>query len=67
MNPLIGAAQVEELWLNCAYGGHGVMSSAGGARIFIDVLMGKMRDADNSFRVSRLTDGTCKRGEKMVL
>ena len=43
------------------------MSSAGGARIFIDVLTGKMRDADNPFRVSRLTDGTYKRGEKMVL
>jgi len=67
MNPLIGATQVEGLWLNCAYGGHGVMSSAGGARIFIDVLMGKMKDADNPFRVSRLTDGTYKRGEKMVL
>jgi len=67
MNPLIGATQVDGLWLNCAYGGHGVMSSAGGARTFIDVLTDKMKDADNPFRVSRLTDGTYKRGEKMVL
>ncbi|MBI5032498.1 MAG: FAD-binding oxidoreductase [Chloroflexi bacterium] len=67
LNPLVGATQVEGLWLNCAYGGHGVMSSAGGARIFIDVVTGKMKDADNPFRVSRLTDGTYKRGEKMVL
>lgn len=67
LNPLIGATQVDGLWLNGAYGGHGVMASAGGARIFIDVLTGKLKDADNPFRVSRLIDGAFKRGEKMVL
>jgi sarcosine oxidase subunit beta len=67
LNPLIGATQVEGLWLNTAYGGHGVMASAGGARIFVDLLTGKMKDADNPFRVLRFADGTYKRGEKMVL
>jgi len=66
-NPLIGATQVDGLWLNCAYGGHGVMASAGGARILSDALTGKLTDAQNPFRVSRLTDSTYTRGEKMIL
>jgi sarcosine oxidase subunit beta len=67
LNPLIGATQVEGLWLNTAYGGHGVMASAGGARIFVDLLTGKMKGADNPFRVLRFAEGGSKRGEKMVL
>jgi len=63
LNPLIGAAQIEGLWLNCAYGGHGVMMSAAGARLFVDLVIGKMHDADNPFRVNR----NFKVGEKMVL
>jgi len=62
-NPLIGATHVQGVWLNCAYGGHGVMMSASGARLFIDVLTGKVNDADNPFRVNR----DFKVGEKMVL
>lgn len=60
-NPLIGATEIEGLWLNCAYGGHGVMMSAAGARLFTDLLMGKR--VDNPFRVNR----DFKVGEKMVL
>jgi sarcosine oxidase subunit beta len=63
LNPLIGATEIEGLWLNTAYGGHGVMMSAAGARLFIDVLTGKVREADNPFRVNR----EFKIGEKMVL
>ncbi len=66
-NPLIGATQVEGVWLNCGYGGHGVMASAGGARLFVDTLTGAMRATDNPFRASRFTDGTYKPAEKMVL
>lgn len=62
-NPLIGATPVEGLWFNTAYGGHGVMMSAAGARLFIDLLIGKVNDADNPFRVNR----NFKVGEKMVL
>jgi sarcosine oxidase subunit beta len=60
-NPLIGATAIEGLWLNCAYGGHGVMMSAAGARLFVDVLLGKA--VDNPFRVDR----EFKTSEKMVL
>lgn len=63
LNPLIGVTQVEGLWLNTAYGGHGVMMSAAGARLFIDLLTGKISDAQNPFRVNR----NFKVGEKMVL
>ena len=63
LNPLIGATAIDGLWLNTAYGGHGVMASAGGARIFIDVLTGKINDAHNPFRADR----NFKVGEKMVL
>jgi sarcosine oxidase subunit beta len=60
-NPLIGATHIEGLWLNCAYGGHGVMMSAAGARLFVDLLVGKA--IENPFRVDR----EFKTGEKMVL
>lgn len=60
-NPLIGATEIEGLWLNCAYGGHGVMMSAAGARLFADWLIGKR--VENSFRVDR----NFQVGEKMVL
>lgn len=60
-NPLIGATPIAGLWLNCAYGGHGVMMSAAGARLFVDVLLG--RALENPFRVDR----EFKIGEQMVL
>ncbi|MEW5720537.1 MAG: FAD-binding oxidoreductase, partial [Chloroflexota bacterium] len=61
LNPLIGATQIEGLWLNCAYGGHGVMMSAAGARLFVDLLLNKR--VENPFRVDR----NFRSGEKMVL
>jgi len=61
LNPLIGATEVEGVWLNCAYGGHGVMMSAAGARLFVDVLMNKR--IENPFRVER----KFQTGERMVL
>lgn len=63
LNPLIGATEIEGLWLNTAYGGHGVMMSASGARLLVDVLTGKVNETDNPFRVNR----EFKIGEKMVL
>ena len=73
LNPLIGATQIEGLWLNCAYGGHGVMMSAAGARLFVDLLTGNEKPVffpsgktdfcGNPFRVNR----NFKVGEKMVL
>ncbi|HEY1332465.1 MAG TPA: FAD-dependent oxidoreductase [Actinomycetota bacterium] len=51
--PVIGATTVEGLWLNTAYGGHGIMESpAGGARL-IDLMTGKADPAANPFRPDR--------------
>ncbi len=42
--PIIGSAAalgVDGLWLNGGYSGHGVMASAGGARLLVDLLVGR--------------------------
>jgi len=67
-NPLIGAhPEIAGLYLNTGYGGHGVMASPGGSRICIGVLTGKLRGAENPFRVERFTDDAARAKEKMVL
>lgn len=63
LNPLIGKTAIAGLWLNTAYGGHGVMMSASGARLFVNLLIGKMRDTENPYRANRQFNA----GEKMVL
>ena len=67
LNPLIGATPLEGLWLNTAYGGHGVMMSPAGARLCVDLLTGKLAAAANPFRATRFADGSYQPGEKMVL
>lgn len=68
-NPLIGAhPAIEGLYLNTSYGEHGVMMSAAGARLFVDLVTGKVQESENSFRVIRFAEGGAPaRGEKMVL
>jgi glycine/D-amino acid oxidase-like deaminating enzyme len=64
--PLIGPAGSigpEGLWLNGGYSGHGVMASAGGARLLIDLVtwrstaadgaLGPSNPEENPFRVDR--------------
>ena len=51
--PLLGASEVPGLALNCGYSGHGIMASAGGSRIAVDSLLGRLRPEENPFRPQR--------------
>jgi sarcosine oxidase subunit beta len=51
--PLIGETQVEGLYVNGGYSGHGVMGSPAGSRLLVDVLTGKIQTDDNPFRLDR--------------
>ncbi len=53
--PIIGAHdQIEGLFFNCGYGGHGVMAAPGGGRLLADLVNGRVRDPDNPFSFRRL-------------
>lgn len=53
--PIIGAHdQVEGLYFNCGYGGHGVMAAPGGGRLLADLVTGRVRDGENPFTFRRL-------------
>jgi sarcosine oxidase, subunit beta len=58
--PYIGRIGPDGLAVNGGYSGHGVMSSAGGSRLLIDLLLGRdtappggLRASDDPFRVDR--------------
>jgi len=51
--PLIGRTSVEGLYLNAGYSGHGVMGSPGGARLLVDVILGRHAGAANPFDPTR--------------
>jgi sarcosine oxidase subunit beta len=52
--PIIGPhTTIPGLWLNLGYAGHGIMASAGGARLLVDQLLHPASCANNSFRFER--------------
>jgi glycine/D-amino acid oxidase-like deaminating enzyme len=51
--PMIGRSPVDGLWVNTGYSGHGIMASAGGSRLLVDLVTGRATDADNPFRLDR--------------
>ena len=51
--PLLGATPIDGLYVNCGYSGHGIMGSAGGSRLTVDVITGAVASADNPFRLDR--------------
>ncbi len=51
--PFLGPTPVPGLHLNVGYSGHGVMGSAGGSRLVVDLLVGKLTQSDNPFRFDR--------------
>lgn len=51
--PLIGPTQVEGLYVNTGYSGHGIMGGPAGSRLLIDVLTGKTPVPENPFRLDR--------------
>jgi glycine/D-amino acid oxidase-like deaminating enzyme len=50
---MIGRSPVDGLWVNTGYSGHGIMASAGGSRLLVDLVTGRATDADNPFRLDR--------------
>lgn len=56
--PLIGPVDgVEGLYVNTGYSGHGVMGSPAGARLLVDLVVGRRRPATNPYRPSRFAEG----------
>jgi sarcosine oxidase subunit beta len=50
---LLGPSDVPGLVLNAGYSGHGIMASAGGSRLVIDTLLGRVAAEGNPFRPQR--------------
>ena len=51
--PLLGPSDVPGLVLNVGYSGHGIMASAGGSRLVVDAMLGRVAPAANPFRPQR--------------
>lgn len=51
--PLLGATSIDGLYINCGYSGHGIMGSAGGSRLTVDVITGAVPSEQNPFRLDR--------------
>jgi sarcosine oxidase subunit beta len=51
--PYLGPSAVPGLALNCGYSGHGIMASAGGSRLTVDALLGRVQPGTNPFRPDR--------------
>jgi sarcosine oxidase, subunit beta len=51
--PLLGPSDLPGLVLNCGYSGHGIMASAGGSRVAVDAMLGRIAPEANSFRPQR--------------
>ncbi len=51
--PYLGPTPVPGLSINGGYSGHGIMASAGGSRLVVDLLLRRVDPAVNPFRVDR--------------
>lgn len=51
--PFLGPTEVQGLYLNCGYSGHGIMASGGGSRLVVDTITGKTQPDANPFRFDR--------------
>jgi sarcosine oxidase subunit beta len=51
--PLLGPSDVPGLVLNAGYSGHGIMASAGGSRLVVDTILGRLAPDGNPFRPQR--------------
>jgi sarcosine oxidase subunit beta len=52
--PLLGPSDIAGLVLNVGYSGHGIMASAGGSRLVVDALLGRVAAEANPFRPQRV-------------
>jgi len=51
--PVLGPSDVPGLVLNVGYSGHGIMASAGGSRLAVDAMLGRVSQEANPFRPQR--------------
>jgi sarcosine oxidase subunit beta len=51
--PYLGPSGIEGLAINGGYSGHGIMASAGGSRMVVDLLTGRLDRSANPFAVDR--------------
>lgn len=51
--PLLGPSDLPGLVLNVGYSGHGIMASAGGSRLAVDAMLGRLAADQNPFRPQR--------------
>ena len=51
--PLLGPLEIDGLFVNTGYSGHGIMGGPAGSRHLVDVLTGIVAPDDNPFRVDR--------------
>lgn len=51
--PLLGPPEIDGLFVNTGYSGHGIMGSPAGSRHLVDVILGKIANENNAFRVDR--------------
>ena len=51
--PLLGPSDVPGLVLNVGYSGHGIMAGAGGSRLVVDAMLGRIPPEANPFRPQR--------------
>lgn len=67
--PIIGPyAPVPGLYFNLGYAGHGIMASPGGARLLVDVLLGRAGDEGNPFCYERFVmEGAQVCAERMII
>lgn len=60
--PLVGAcAEVDGLYFNTGYSGHGVMGSPAGGRLVVDLMLGHTDRATNPYDPGRFTTGSWRR------
>lgn len=66
--PIIGPyPEIPSLYLSVGYSGHGVMGSPDGGRLAVDLITGRVSDAENPFSYGRFAKGlVALTGEKMV-
>ncbi len=66
--PIIGPqGKIPGLYLNLGYAGHGIMASAGGARLLVDLMLAPAAQEQNPFRCERFAEGAPVSAEHMVI
>ena len=66
--PIIGpAGSIPGLYFNLGYAGHGIMASAGGARLLTDLIVDPSANEQNSFRYQRFDEGAAVSAEHMII